>query len=250
MSLINAIILGIIQGLTEFFPISSSTHLTLAKHFLNEYSLPKIFDLSCHLGTLAALFWFLKTDIRELLTIERKKIPHFFLALLPLIPFYFLLKPLRSLSLGSTFLSFFIILTSGLLFLGGFLRFPKMKPNILRDVFLIGTMQSMALIPGISRSASTISCAHVLGWSAKEAVRFSFLLSIPTILGGSLLEFILHRKELTDLLSLECMLGFITSFIVGTMAVRFAMHFLQRGNLKPFAWYCLIFGILTSLVFL
>lgn len=248
MSLIMAIILGIIQGLTEFFPISSSTHITIARLFLHFHELPKIFDLCCHLGTLLSLFLFFKTEIRELFTIDRKKIPHFIFALVPLIPFYFILKPLRHFTLDSSFLGLFLILTSGMLFLAGFLRFPRMKPNILRDVILIGTMQSMALIPGISRSASTISCAHVLGWSTKEAVRFSFLLSIPTILGGNLMECILYYKEFIQLFSLECFVGFITSFLVGGIMIRFAMRFLEKGNLRPFAWYCLVLGIIISTV--
>jgi len=184
MTLINAIILGIIQGLTEFFPISSSAHLQLAKTALGISENLVFFDLACHLGTLAALSWFLKKDIRALFSTERSKIRLYFLALLPLIPAYFLLGPLRDFASKPHFLGIFLIGTALILFLGQRLRLSRIKNNILRAVLIIGAMQSTALFPGISRSASTISCAQILGWNPKNAVRFSFLLSIPTILGG------------------------------------------------------------------
>jgi undecaprenyl-diphosphatase len=108
----------------------------------------------------------------------------------------------------------------------------------------------MALIPGISRSASTISCANVLGWSAKEAVRFSFLLSIPTVLGGSALELFKFARSSVPLSSLSfssCLIGFTSSCMVGLIVIQLAIGVLERGYLRPFAWYCLSLGLLTSL---
>ena len=241
----HALILGLIQGLTEFFPISSSAHLKIAKMLLGiEVEESHIFDLFCHFGTLVALVYFLRGDISRLFFQERKKLLLFFIALCPLVPFYFLLKPVREMASAPHLLGFFLMTTSLILFLGGYLRWKTGSPN--KQAFWIGTMQAVALIPGISRSASTISAARVLGWSVPEAVRFSFLLSIPTIMGGTGLELIKHYDKSFSLS--HCLVGFSASLGVGLLVLPFAFRFLERGNLKPFAWYCLFAGIVITLV--
>lgn len=257
MSFLESILLGIVQGITEFLPISSSAHLKIVKHFLGMQTSESsvLLDLSCHLGTLMALMFFLRKDIREIL--QRKKLIFlFFLALIPLIPCYFLLKPLREIASQKQFLGPCIIGTGLILLAGQSLRMSRsgvkgLNPKI-QDVLMIGTLQSAALIPGISRSAATISCARVLGWSAKEAVRFSFLLSIPTIIGGNLIEFAKTPSlvESSFSLSISTLLtAFGTSFFIGFFIVKKAITYLEKGNLKPFAWYCLSLGSLITLYF-
>lgn len=117
------------------------------------------------------------------------------------------------------------------------------------DALYIGAMQSIALIPGVSRSASTICCARVLGWETSDAVRFSFLLSIPTIIGGNCLELlqIAIRDAPKDFSLMACVVGLITSCLVGLLVIRFAFSILERGNFKPFAWYCLILGFCSAI---
>jgi len=156
MPLLLALLLGAVQGLTEFFPVSSSSHMKLIKMALGHSETPLIFDLACHLGTLAALVGYMRSEIWALLRTRRKELFTFFMALLPLIPCYFLLSPLRSWATSSHFLGLFLMITGGILFLGQKIRFYLIK-RPMRDAFLIGVMQSAALIPGISRSASTIS---------------------------------------------------------------------------------------------
>lgn len=248
MSLLHAILLGIIQGLTEFFPVSSSAHLKLAEMFLGVSDVPTIFHLACHLGSLLALVWFFKGEIFSLLGKNHSQLFYFFIALLPLIPSYFLLAKLRQLTSNPQFLGLFLIVTGGILLLGQRLRFPS-GGSRWRDVLLIGTMQSAALFPGISRSASTISCATALGWTTQESVRFSFLLAIPTIMGGSLLEMqkLWKKGEMAQLMHTHCLVGCAVSFLVGMLVIRFAISWLEKGNLKPFAWYCVVLGILTNL---
>ena len=192
MSPLISLLLGIVQGITEFLPVSSSAHLKLAKLLFHqgEGEQQVIFDLFCHLGTLLALIAFLRGMIFRLFTQDRKKLLLLFLALLPLVPAYFLLKPLRDYLGQSHYLGFFLIGTSLMLFAAD--RF-RLKTEVAegwsaKDTLWIGAMQSMALIPGISRSASTITCAKMLGWKAEEAVQFSFLLAIPTVIGGNMLE--------------------------------------------------------------
>jgi undecaprenyl-diphosphatase len=256
MTLIEAFIFGLLQGLTEFLPISSSAHVKLAKLFFNVESSEAqvLFDLICHLGTLLALLIFLREEIGQILRRDRQKLVRLLIATLPLIPCYFLLKPLRDYVSNPQFLGICLICTSMILFSGQKWKVRREHPprskHRISDVLWIGAMQSAALIPGISRSASTISCAKILGWEAGEATRFSFLLSIPTIIGGNCLElikiYLSHEK--TPFVSLPvCAVGLITSFVFGLVIIRFAFSFLERGNLKPFAWYCLSFGAIVTL---
>jgi undecaprenyl-diphosphatase len=257
MSLIEAFIFGLLQGLTEFLPISSSAHVKLAKLFFHVESSESqvIFDLVCHLGTLLALLIYLRQEIRQILRFERQKLRLLFLAMLPLIPCYFLLKPLRDFASEPRFLGICLMGTALILFLGQKWKIRKKEDaagkQSTRDALWIGAIQSAALIPGISRSASTISCAKILGWAPREAVRFSFLLSIPTIIGGNALELlkIYLSQETPEAISLPaCFIGLCASFVIGFLIIRFALSFLEKGNLKPFAWYCLCFGAIVTWV--
>ncbi len=260
MTSLEAFIIGLLQGLTEFLPISSSAHLKLAKLFLGIKAGEEqvVFDLVCHLGTLMAVLIFLWKEVIELYRDKREKLGLICIALIPLIPCYFLLKPLRDFASQTPFLGVSLILTSGILFIGQKYRFKAAEQEItpfkrkVRDALWIGMMQSAALIPGISRSASTITAARVSGWQIKDAVRFSFLLSIPTIIGGNcleLLKLVTHKQQFHPIPLSSCFIGFLSSSIVGIIIIRYAIQFLERGNLKPFAWYCLTLGILTTAYF-
>jgi undecaprenyl-diphosphatase len=256
MSAFVALCMGIVQGLTEFLPVSSSAHLKFVKMLLGiEHSENQVlFDLTCHFGTLLALLLYFRKEIGNILVRDRQKLRLLALATLPLVPGYFLLKPLRDFASQPQYLGFCLMLTAGILFIGATVRIRKLAadggdvpwPRQIRDVLWIGAMQATALIPGISRSASTISCARVLGWSAKEAVRFSFFLSIPTIIGGNCLEalklFLSSKAPVCVPLS-SCVTAFLASFLVGLLVIRFALKVLEKGRLKPFAWYCLFFGV-------
>ncbi len=256
MTIIQGLIFGLLQGITEFLPISSSAHLKLFKLLFGIESSESqvIFDLICHLGTLVAVLLFFRKEIVQLFTKDRKQLGLLFLATLPLIPCYLLLKPLRDLASSPQYLGICLMITSLILFIGNKWKLQRETSSLpkwkLSDVLMIGTMQSAALIPGISRSASTISCARVLGWSASEAVKFSFLLSIPTIIGGNCLEALklyASTEEPIEVSLAACMVAFATSCIVGLVMVRFAIFLLEKGNLKPFAWYCLVLGLVTTL---
>ncbi|HSX04810.1 MAG TPA: undecaprenyl-diphosphate phosphatase [Rhabdochlamydiaceae bacterium] len=253
MTWIEAFILGIVQGATEFFPISSSAHLKLAKLLfgIEDNGAHQIFNLFCHLGTLVALVSVFRKEIFDLFFTERKKLLHFILALLPLIPGYFVLHPFLCAVSTPAFLGAFLLVTSGILFLGNRCQNLSEEKKPFRDALYIGSAQVLALIPGISRSASTICCARFLGWTPKEAVRFSFLLSVPTIFGGSSLELfrLFYLKLPSNTSVLECSIGFFSSFIMGMALIRFSLYWLEKGVLKPFAWYCLVIGTLTLIFF-
>jgi undecaprenyl-diphosphatase len=245
MSLFQAIILGIVQGLTEFFPVSSSAHLRLTRWFLG---VPEnlYFDLICHTGTLLALIIYLWRDVWEVLR-DVKKIALYALAILPLVPAYFLLKPLRIMASEPQYLGYALMGTAGLLFVASRKRdaIPRKK---WQHVLCIGVMQTMALIPGISRSGSTISTARLCGWEWRDAARFSFLLAIPTILGGELLES-MKSHEVGSVPNGCYVAGFLASFILGLLAVRFIFWVYETGKVRPFAWYCLSMGLFAWIIF-
>jgi len=246
MTSLQALLLGLVQGLVEFFPVSSSTHLSIAKAMMGIHEHDVAFDLFCHSGTLFAAMFFLRSDIRTLLFERRDKLLQILLALIPLIPAYVLLKSVRD--SAHHIAGYALLATSLFLFLGHQMRLKRQASiawkRRAQDAICIGLMQSAALIPGISRSASTISCARILGWNAQEAVRFSFLLAIPTIFGGNCLTLLKLSFETRDLpISLSsCLIGFGTSFVVGLAVIGPAIRFLESGNLRPFAWYCLVLG--------
>ncbi|MGB7977837.1 MAG: undecaprenyl-diphosphate phosphatase [Chlamydiales bacterium] len=249
MSFIQAIILGLVQGITEFFPVSSSAHLRLAKWLLGvgDGESFVLFDLICHTGTLLALLIFLRRDVWELMKIP-KKTALYFLALLPLIPAYFLLKPLRLAASAPPYLGYALMTTGALLFAASRKKGPFGVRVKWKHVLCIGVMQTMALIPGISRSGATIAAARFCGWDWREAAKFSFLLAVPTILGGECLE--LWKGIPDNGPAAACYAGaFLAAFGLGLASVRFIFWVYEMGNIKPFAWYCLGLGIFARVVF-
>jgi undecaprenyl-diphosphatase len=246
MRLFEAVILGIVQGATEFFPISSSAHLQLARKLLGVQEPPVLFDLACHLGTLFALLLFFRKDLLALVRKRTSLLP-ICLALVPLLPAYILLKPLRELASQPHLLGYFLLATGAILTLGRKSKSQGSK-NRVKDPLLIGSAQALALLPGISRSGSTIAAARLLGWELQDAVRFSFLLSIPAIAGGLGLETVKAvRKGISSELLLPCLVGGIVAFCVGQTVIGFAMKWLKGGKLPVFSWYCLGLGTLTLL---
>ncbi len=275
---IQAIILGLVQGLTEFLPVSSSAHLKIAKKFLSvsdgEHLL--FFDLVCHAGTLLALIIYLRRDIWAVLK-SLRQIALFSLAIAPLVPAYFLLKPLRVAASDPAYLGYCLILTSGLLFMAARRKvllagaaadadasLTEAAANPYKkylDVLCIGLAQACALIPGISRSGATIAAARFRGWKWMEAAKFSFLLAVPTILGGQLLETAKLAQELSQELnrshsdaaagvSLGCYgAGFLAAFGLGLLSVRLVFWVYEKGKVRPFAWYCLGVGLLAIGIF-
>ena len=248
MNWLYALILGVVQGLTEFFPVSSSAHLKLVKSWLHiptgEETL--FFDLACHLGTLIALVVYFRKDIWDLLH-EPKKIMLYFLALLPLVPAYFLLKPVRLWASQPHLLGACLLVTALILFVAQRITKGTNKTPSWKDSLFIGAMQCIALVPGISRSAMTITSGVWRGLSCKEAVRFSFLLSIPAVAGGAFLE-LLKSGNHASFDASACAIGLAASALVGLGIVQVAIPLLEKGVFRPFAWYCLIVAILITVV--
>lgn len=266
MTFLQSIILGIVQGLTEFLPVSSSGHLILAEKLLglNDAAALKGFDIALHIGTLLALLVYFRKDLMELilagfrwlgagfktnkLTEEDGKqvlmikilvvgtIPAIIAGLLfnDLIDEY-LVNPLT--------VTIMLVLVSGIFFLAeSFHR--KMKPHnevSWKEGMLIGISQCLALIPGVSRSGSTISSGIFLGIERSKAARFSFLLgSVATFAAVVYAAFEVYKGKYV-LPPLDVLLaGIGTSFVTGWMAISFLLNYLKKHSLAVFAWYRLV----------
>ncbi len=259
MEIYQGVVLGILQGLTEFLPVSSSGHLVMGQHFFNMTEPMLAFDISVHLGTLAAVIIIFYRDIKNMAAsifnrVEKKNDFRLFLLILAgSIPTAVLglgLKKIEHLIFSSVLLvGCMLILTGIVLWLTK--RVPNMETdqdqgraisNIsFKSAVIIGTCQGVAVIPGISRSGSTIAAGLFAGLDRKTAGRFSFLLSIPAIMGAELLHL---AGSLHDPISINSatLFGTLAAFITGYAALLLLLRIVNKGKLHIFAPYCWLAG--------
>jgi len=258
MTLLEAFFLGLIQGLTEFLPVSSSGHLELAQYFLGFEQLQNylFFGLVCHLGTLGAIIYIYFPEIKKGVIHHKSLLIKLLLGTLPLFPLVLLIKPIKAFFDRPEYLGFCFLVTSALIFASVSLRFDlPLTQNKRRrlDPLIIGIFQAFAILPGISRSGATISAARFLGWNKEEAIRFSFLLAIPAICGGTILE-LRHLWNQPASLPVnmqigQYMIGFGTSFAVGCLSLHLLQRLMVNDKWHYFAWYCLFLGLATTWYF-
>lgn len=252
----EAILLGIIQGITEFLPVSSSGHLTLFQSLLGFKDLENyiIFDIICHLGTLLAIFCIFRKQIIALCS-DKTRILQICLATALLFPLVLILKPIKSLFDNTQLLGFFFMTTAAILYAGIKLGYDATPEQLNQrkwwNALFIGLFQALAIVPGISRSGSTISAARMQGLSMNEAINFSFLLAIPAILGATAVESLSllkgHASAQLDLS--HYFLGFFFSFIFGLFALILLKNLAVKHKFMYFVWYCLILGIATAVYY-
>jgi undecaprenyl-diphosphatase len=260
----QVIILGIVQGLAEFFPVSSSGHLILAQHFMSLEGAGVFVDLLLHGGTLLAVLFFLRQEILLILRglcsrgeEGRKGRRLILLVLAASLPTAIIGFSFRSVFIGMfqsmTTVGLAFILTSIMLLLT---RVYPGKDSFDIDTMpwrlalLIGAVQGLAITPGLSRSGATISIALLLGVKSELAFKFSFLLSIPAISGALLVEWLhLAQGDLSGA-SLQVpfaalLLGVVAAGLCGFIALRILGRLVNKGQLYGFAPYCLLLGFLT-----
>lgn len=273
MSLLNALILGLIQGVAEFLPISSSGHLSIAQNLLGlgvEGADDMFFDVLLHLGTLAAVFVAYWTDIREMVleffqTIRdishggmpeqippaRRLILLIIVGTLPL----FVVLPIKdfveSLS-GNTYFVGAALLVTGVLLLACD-RVKKGRKNertaTVGDVLMVGIGQAIATCPGISRSGMTITTGCFVGFERRFAVRFAFLLSIPAVIGANILHIADAVKTGVDPALLPAyLLGMAVAAVSGYFCIRLLKMIAAKGRFGAFSYYCWIVGGITILL--
>ena len=252
MTFIEAIILGIIQGFTEFLPISSSGHLVLGQAILGIDQPGNEFEILVHLGTLTSIILVFYHDIKNLLfSILQKRAQKFILfILLGTVPAIFvglgmevfikdLFENVKAVGLALVF--------TGVILFGSSFAKRTNKDHSYYTALVIGFAQAVAIIPGISRSGMTISTALFLGLSSKEAARFSFLLAIPAITGAGLLT----AFDLDGAFPLSVpvsLAAFFSSSIMGILSLKWLLGWLEEGKFHYFGIYCLVVGLLTSVL--
>jgi len=252
LSLIKIIILGIIQGITEFFPISSSGHLVLAQNLFGLKEPQLLLDVMLHVGTVISLLIFLRKEIAEIILslIQFLKKPSlktkdpnmalvFSLVVASIPTFligYFFSRPLESLFESPKAVSFALMITAFFLFFTKFARPKKVKVPL--HPFIIGVLQGTAIVPGFSRSGLTIGGALFLGWERKKAARFSFLLSIPAILGASFFQ--LQKSVASTQPWGIILIGVLVSAIMGYFSLVFLVKIINRGKFYLFSFYCAV----------
>ena len=256
MSIIEAIILGIVQGLTEFLPVSSSGHLQIAKALLGvEIEENLVFDVTLHAATVLSTIVILWSEVKRLLVgvfsrhfnQEQAYVLKLILSMIPIGIVGFALKDQLNAMLDSpyilTIVGAMLLLTAALLSFAYYAR-PRQKETIsYRDAFIIGLSQAVAAMPGLSRSGTTIATGILLG-NKKTAVA-QFLMVLAPILGEMLLEIVGGEMVFGSIGTLPLLCGFISSFVVGCLACKFMIGIVNKGKLVWFAVYCAIAGVVA-----
>ena len=276
MNFIQAILMGIVQGLSEFLPISSSAHLVFTSNFYKVFkgieiaeqsSQEVFFDIMLHLGTLIAVLIFFRKDIWVILQAMWNALKtRDFSDLNARVGFFILFGtfvtvliayPLHEVAEALIYLPFVVgillIITGGVLFLSEYLskKAPKKSEVDLKTAVLMSIAQGLAALPGFSRSGLTIATGLFCGLDRTSAARFSFLLSIPIILGASMVYPII-KLDLSELLTynwVEIIVGTVVSGLVGYLCIKYFLKFVSNFSLNIFGIYCVITGIFTSVFF-
>lgn len=272
MSMGAAIFLGFIQGVAEFLPISSSGHLAIAEHLFSMSGvsdIPEFYDVLLHLGTLLAVFVAYWQDIRDMVVefvcgvrdLARHSTPvpvpparrMILLIIVGTLPLFAVL-PIKDLVEGLADSMYFVggalIVTGFLLFFSDRVRKGRKTERSARlvDVLLVGVAQAIATCPGISRSGTTITAGCFVGFDRKFAVRYSFLMSIPAILGANILSL---KDAIETVVVAEIpmyLVGVVVSAVVGYACIRLLKMIADKGKFGFFAYYCWAAGLLTLIL--
>ena len=268
MNILQGIIIGIVQGLTEFLPVSSSAHLVFIQKLLGVQS-SLAFDTFLHLGTLIAVMWFFRYDIYKMLKswwlslgdiLQGRFREGFYEDPYKRLAWYVILATIPvgivgvlfedsvdALFAGALYVpAFFLFVTGTILYLSQ--RMPSGEVNYdtitKREALFMGLGQACAILPGLSRSGTTIAAGLTIGLNKEFAAKFSFILSIPAILGAFLLQ-VKDIGSAMDANFLPVFLGFIASIIAGYMAIKWMLDLIQNKSLDIFSYYCWLMGIIV-----
>jgi undecaprenyl-diphosphatase len=263
MDWIQALILGLVQGLTEYLPVSSSGHLTILSNFFGIDGADNLqFTVAVHvatvLSTLVVLWkeidWILKGLFKFKMNDETKYALNIVVSMIPvgIVGVFFKDKVEEAFGAGLLIVGVMLIVTSVLLIFSYYAK-PRVKEHIsLKDAFVIGLAQACAVLPGLSRSGSTIATGLMLGDKKEKLAQFSFLMVIPPILGEALLDVLKAMKGdevVSDSIGLFPMIvGFVAAFLSGCFACKLMINLVKKGKLVYFGIYCAIIGV-TVLIY-
>ena len=273
MTTLEAIVLGILQGLTEFLPVSSSGHLVLFQHLFGLKEAELFFDICVHLGTLVAVIIVFRQEIIKIISAllqlislggpkekfiqkvesdpELKMAALIVIGSIPTAILGLLFAGIADRLFSSTLITGLMLMVTGLLLwltrkAERHTAAASSNRLTVGKAFIIGIVQGLAIIPGISRSGSTISAGLLLGVDRETAARYSFLLSIPAIVAAGLLS-LKDGFSQTDPVIWISLLGAVTAALVGYGALKSLLHMVKKGRLHVFAPYCWLVGILAIL---
>ena len=261
MDVFYAVLLGVLQGITEWLPVSSSGHLAIAQNFFG-LEVPVMFDIILHFGTALAAVVFLKEEISEIFFgwFQAVKTGNFsnygvklslmvVAALVPTALIGFAFKDFfENMFFEIKYVGAALVITAALLFAGERAKTIKSKKPSFLDAFVMGVFQGFAVAPGISRSGSTLAGGMLLGNEKAKIARFSFLISLPAILGAGIFEGIESASlEFIKQNLISVFVGFFVSAIVGYLSMKFLVEMIKQNKLWLFGVYCLILGGLVIL---
>lgn len=256
MSILESIVLGIVQGLTEFLPVSSSGHLVLLQKLfglsgLEEATSPWLifFDTMLHMGTLLAVVIVLRREIIDLFKKPFLTIWYLVVATLPAVIFALCFKDFIDETFGGAYLGFAFLLTALILWLSEVIakRIGNKKELRSGAALTMGVMQVVGLFPGISRSGSTIAGGLAYGLDREKAAKFSFLMSVPAIIGANMLKGFDIIKTGVDVQWAPTIAGTVCAAVAGYIAIKFMLSLIQRKRLYGFAVYVALLGVFVLL---
>lgn len=278
MSLFQSIVLGIIQGATEFLPVSSSGHMVLIPHLLGWENPPLFFNVTVHFSTLIAVLWAMWSDINDIFKsfinlfkkekdkskdkstnlLKSKIIWLLFIATIPAAVLGYLAHDFfEKLFSVPIYVAIAIFITGILLFIEGWMRktIDSLKSLRLSDAISIGIAQAIAIVPGISRSGITTVMGKSRGLSREDSLKFSFLLSIPIIFSATLYETFRFYKtvglfnEISSNINItNTIIGMMFALLTGFLSIKLLLNFFKRRKLRIFSLYCWVFSILSLIV--
>ena len=255
----EALILGLVQGLTEYLPVSSSGHLTIGSALFGVEGEENLaFTVAVHVATVCSTLvilwkeidWILKGLFKFKMNAETKYALNILVSMIPIgiVGVFFKDEVEAIFGSGLLIVGCMLLLTASLLAFSFYAK-PRIKENIsIRDAFIIGLAQACAVMPGLSRSGSTIATGLLLGDKKENLAQFSFLMVIPPILGEALLDILKGFKGedvMGDISSLSLVVGFLAAFISGCLACKWMINIVKKGKLIYFAIYCAIVGAIT-----
>lgn len=255
MNIFQAVFLGLIQGLTEFIPVSSSGHLVIAQSFLEIREEQILFNVILHIGTLIPIFIIFWSDIKDIILLKKEKRKETFYILLAIIPtgiIGILFEDFFENLFANAYLTAFMLIITGLiLYVTEKIENGKKEVEDLKfwQPLLVGLAQGAAIIPGISRSGTTIAASLFQGLNREAAARFSFLMSIPVIGGAGLLQALKvfesgeFNLDLTIVIS-----GFLAAVVSGYFAIKILLKVLAENKLNYFSYYCWLVAAVVILI--
>jgi len=258
MTFFDSIILGILQGVTEFLPVSSSGHLAILEKLIGEQEVPLLYDIILHVASLLAVMIFFRKKIWELIKSfadKTAKKDHFYILMVVLStfvtggmvvftkPLVYYLRANPVFMVGSFLFTACVLMVAQILFK----KASKNKEVGIKDSIFIGFFQGIAVLPGVSRSGSTIAAALLMKIPAEKAVEYSFMLSIPAILGALVLE--IAKGSMVSIDLSIAFVGFIASFAASIVSLKFLVLLIKKTVLYPFAIYLFILAMVLPFVF-